>query len=418
VQAALSIESWESVISNLEPQHQHSGVACFLLGHAYLVVNRNNESVCEFLVAGSEEGRERWSRWTEQFEHTHPTRAIAQYLRGDALARLDRWDEALAHFDRALQINPAHPLALNGKGVVLAARGEWDHATLTFDAAAQAAPQFADAYASRGTLYVKRRQAPNGAIKWFDLALQRSPQFSLALNGRGSAEFGVGRWEEAKQDFERARDLSGCTLVATDNLVTVEKFRLDHLARQLETTIASAKPGTQLDVRARDLQQSLNKGRSTLESVRQPADAPLAGMRSAYNRAIASDFAADFLGGAKILVPNIVGKLGTHAVEQGLRRYGQEQIRTAQQLDNQVFNNHLNVLNESIRREPNGPVARAWRERGVTGELMPYHLKNPPPIQNPANGVTSNMSDSHIDVGNWPVHTWFGLGYEVLSPAQ
>jgi tetratricopeptide (TPR) repeat protein len=94
----------------------------------------------------------------------HPRAPIAHYLQGDALARLEQWDQAVQALQRALDIRHDHYLALNARGAVYAAQSQWTQALLDYDAAIQANATFADAYASRGTLAIQRRQATRGAV--------------------------------------------------------------------------------------------------------------------------------------------------------------------------------------------------------------------------------------------------------------
>src|SRR5207247_364967 len=109
----------------------------------------HNEAVCLFMELSSPEKLQAWEIWTTSFSRKHPESAIANYFRGDALARLGKLDEALKAFEAALARRPNHYLVLNARGVVFAVKGEIVPALLDFDAAEKSNPRFADADINR-----------------------------------------------------------------------------------------------------------------------------------------------------------------------------------------------------------------------------------------------------------------------------
>lgn len=129
---------------------------------------------------------------------------MAHYLHGDALARLERWDQALQVFGGALKLRAAHAMALNARGAVYCAVEEWDSALVDLTTATLADKNLADAYASLGVMWVQRRAAPAGALRAFERALELSPDFVLARNGKGCAEYALGHWEQANTDIGQA----------------------------------------------------------------------------------------------------------------------------------------------------------------------------------------------------------------------
>jgi tetratricopeptide (TPR) repeat protein len=248
VEHAVLAEDWGRVAELLGPDDRPADapVARLLKGHAYLALNRNNESVCMFLRTSDDEHLRRWDEWSTALAGRHPRSAVARYLRGDALARLRRWDPALAELDRAA----GHALALNARGVVRAARGAFDDALLDFAAAAEADPRLADAHASRGVMYIQRKDGAEGAAKAFTRALDLSPTFVFALNGRGGVQAVLGRLQEARADLERAEHESTACLAAVLGLVRGNLLALaDAEARSLTAlfpVLAKDNPGTEL----------------------------------------------------------------------------------------------------------------------------------------------------------------------------
>lgn len=173
-----------------------------LAGHAFLMLNRNNDALRAFLSLSRAEDLEEWMQWTRQFARAHDA-AVPYYLQGDALARRGHPDAAIRAYDEALRRAPALAPALVARGAAHAALREWEASRQDFKAALTAHPGLAEAYTGFGNLLLAR-QAPEGAKQYFDMALRLSPDYALALNGRGCAHYGLGKWEDAYQDFSKA----------------------------------------------------------------------------------------------------------------------------------------------------------------------------------------------------------------------
>ena len=205
-EAALG-ENWKRTAEFLDrmDDSSYSSAARFVKGHACLALNRNNESLRLFLDASSKEGLKEWDQWAADLVARNPGSAVAHYLKGDALARNERWDEALESLDQALRIKPDYPLALDARGVVLCAMGRWDKAESDFLQVCKVDSSFADGQAALGTCkFLTNRHI--AAADAYDHALKLSPEFALAMNGRGCIKFKSGpkEWEEATEEFENA----------------------------------------------------------------------------------------------------------------------------------------------------------------------------------------------------------------------
>src|SRR5689334_13306935 len=86
VERALLAEQWADVAQRISSGGA-SDARRFLLGHAYLATNRNNEAVTAFRDTSAPQTVAGWRTWTSEFASTHPQSAVAKYLYGDALAR-------------------------------------------------------------------------------------------------------------------------------------------------------------------------------------------------------------------------------------------------------------------------------------------------------------------------------------------
>lgn len=215
VEAAVLQEQWEQVAKLLESvsddvKKSPNPVLRLIKGHACLALNRNNESLCLFLSVTGPDDLEKCRVWAERLAARNSKDAIAHYFKGDMLARLERWDEAIAAFDHELTSHPHHAMLLNARGTAYCAVGRWDDALVDLTMSTLVDPRFADAHASLGAMWIQRRSGPGGAMASFLQALRLSSQFALADNGKGCAEFARGEWESANQSFAKgAKNLEG-----------------------------------------------------------------------------------------------------------------------------------------------------------------------------------------------------------------
>lgn len=179
--------------------------ARMLRGHAYLALNRNDESVCLFAGLDPDAGGE-WARWTRAFLSRHPGAPMAHYLRGDALARQGEMEQAIAQFGLGLVPGPGDALLLNARGVAQAVAKNWSAATVDLDAA----HGLADALANQGVVALLQGQAATRAVERFDRALAEAPRFTLARSGRAIAQLALGQIGAAQSDAAAAIGAGAC----------------------------------------------------------------------------------------------------------------------------------------------------------------------------------------------------------------
>ncbi len=213
-ESILLAADWPDAVLRLPPRAEKNlapQVFRLIRAHALLARNRNNESLCLFLSASSPEDLEVWERWTRELMARQPTSAVACYLRGDALARLQEWDHAIETFTSGLSIEPDNACLLNARGVVHALQNNWDAALMDFVRANRAAPDFADAHASQGFMWVQKRDGAKGALDAFNQALDKSRKdFALAHYGRGCVLAASGDWQPSAEDLKTAVARSSC----------------------------------------------------------------------------------------------------------------------------------------------------------------------------------------------------------------
>lgn len=83
-------------------------------------------------------------------EKTHPESSADCYAQGDALARQNRYSEALAQFDRAIELQPMYHEAWVFRGVVLIHLERYQEALASCDRAIKLRPTYTEAWIFRG----------------------------------------------------------------------------------------------------------------------------------------------------------------------------------------------------------------------------------------------------------------------------
>ncbi len=197
---------------------------------------------------------QRWHDSFTLFEHTlavTPPNLRIEHNLGVALAVSDRYDEAAAHFEKALQIDPNFYDGLVVMGVTRAHQGRLPEAIEYFQAAirsqpdtpkahvqlahalwtqnrdqdaleelrraSQLAPKDADIRADFGHALARLGRIPE-AIDDLHEALRLNPNSALAHNNLGLALLGSGRARESIPEFEEALRLKPELKAAADNL--------------------------------------------------------------------------------------------------------------------------------------------------------------------------------------------------------
>ncbi|HYM18085.1 MAG TPA: tetratricopeptide repeat protein [Micropepsaceae bacterium] len=131
-----------------------------------------------------------------------PEAVDAHLLRGRALQRLNRHQQALSHFERAIALDGAAE-ALCDKGNSLLSLGRLKEAIAAYDSHLAVHPRSAEAWHNRGVALARLKRCDD-AVASFSKAIEIAPAVADGWRGRGSAYLELERFEEAASDYERA----------------------------------------------------------------------------------------------------------------------------------------------------------------------------------------------------------------------
>ncbi|MFG2220494.1 tetratricopeptide repeat protein [Streptomyces sp. NPDC048685] len=166
-----------------------------------------------------------------------PSRALAHALRGRQHRKADRYEQAIADYDRAIELGLEGDLAHHGRGLVHLAVHQYRDALADFTRAVEADPADPNNLAQRAWTHgllgedeeavgdydgvlalepddvfartmrgaVRRKLGrPDEAIADFDQALAIDPNYAFALTNRGLAHQDLEQHDEAIADFDQA----------------------------------------------------------------------------------------------------------------------------------------------------------------------------------------------------------------------
>jgi tetratricopeptide (TPR) repeat protein len=135
-----------------------------------------------------------------------PDDYYAWSFRGDALDNLGRYEEAISSYDQVLKIKPDDHQAWNDRGIALRELGRYEEAISSYDQVLEIKPDDHQAWYNRGIVLCKLGQYKQ-ALASLDKALEIKPDNHTAWNIRDWVLIYLGRYEEAFASCEKAIEL-------------------------------------------------------------------------------------------------------------------------------------------------------------------------------------------------------------------
>jgi len=184
-----------------------------------------------------------------------PESALAHNNLGFELARRGRWQEAQTHYRKAVELDPASTLAHTNLGHLLADRGQLSQAARHFQAVLEIDPADPHAHYNLGNLYA-RLGDNHKALEHFHSALENNPRDPNVPNNLGLLLATLKRYDEAIEYYRQALEIDPDYAKAYFNLGNVfgEMGRLDEAVEHLE--------------KALEINPGFTQARQNLEAVR------------------------------------------------------------------------------------------------------------------------------------------------------
>jgi tetratricopeptide (TPR) repeat protein len=179
--------------------------------------------LCALAVVGSvwtyernQVWRDRITLWEDCLKKS-PQKARPYNNLGSALAGAGRYDEARAHYRKALQINPYYPNAYANLGYILAKQGQVEEGITQFFKALELKPNDYETLSNLGVaLLMQERYAE--ADKYLSEALKINPHFAKAHNNLGVVLRRQNRLQESINHLRTALQLDPDYAEAYNNL--------------------------------------------------------------------------------------------------------------------------------------------------------------------------------------------------------
>jgi tetratricopeptide (TPR) repeat protein len=169
----------------------------------------------------------------------NPADAEACYNLGIALQQKGRVEEAMAHYQKALAMQPRMAGAHVNLGDALMQKGEVDKAIAQFQEALAISPRFAMVHGSLGIALAKKGQLTE-AIAQFQKSLETDPDNEEVRKNLAMAFAQKGQPEQAIAQFDRVLEINPDSVEACDNLAWLLATASDSSLRDGAKAIALA----------------------------------------------------------------------------------------------------------------------------------------------------------------------------------
>ncbi|UCD72134.1 MAG: tetratricopeptide repeat protein [Syntrophobacterales bacterium] len=125
-----------------------------------------------------------------------------------------RWVEAIAEYNKAIQINPRYAVPYGYRGDLYLLQGLYDEAISDCSKAIEVDPRYVSAYNTRGVAYYSKGQYDQ-AIADLNKAIEIEPRNAMPYSNRGLVMMELGNIKTACSDWKRACELGDCRSYTT-----------------------------------------------------------------------------------------------------------------------------------------------------------------------------------------------------------
>jgi len=159
----------------------------FEKGIAHCLVDQNEEAI----------------RWFQKVLEAQPNHFMAMYWIGIAYADEKQYETAVSWYDQSLQINPCDSECQMRKGISLGLWGKYEEAIQSLKTALELDPFNIGIHQCLAITYGLSNDY-RSALEWYEKALQLHPEDNSILFRKGELHYLLGEYHEALQCFDEA----------------------------------------------------------------------------------------------------------------------------------------------------------------------------------------------------------------------
>jgi protein O-mannosyl-transferase len=178
-----------------------------------------------------------YALWTDVLAR-NPNCWLGHYNLGNALLQKGGFDDAVAQYEKALEIYPNYLEAHGNLGLALFQKGEVDDALAEYQKALAINPSYVQAHYNLGVALFQKGQLDE-AMAQFQKALEINPNHANAHYNLGVALFQKGQLEEAVSQFQKALEIHPNSFESHYNLgvALFQKEQLDEAITQFQEAL-------------------------------------------------------------------------------------------------------------------------------------------------------------------------------------
>ena len=218
--------STETLWSDTLDKNPNSWMAHTNLGTALLQLGRVDEAIVHYNKA----------------LEIDPNYATGHNNLGNAFLRIGQMDESLAHLQKALEIDPTYPEAHNNLGNTLLQMGRVDEAIAHYNKAVEIDPKYVEAHNNLGAVFLQIGRG-GGVPCSSTEGLGNRPENGEAHNNLGNTFLRIGRVDEAIAHYSKALEINPLNVNAQNNMAWL-------LATSPETRLRNGPKAVELAERA------------------------------------------------------------------------------------------------------------------------------------------------------------------------
>ncbi len=170
---------------------------------------------------------------------SYPDQALAYIGRGLMLDSLNKYDDAVADYTKAIELDPEESNGYINRANTYSKQDKFEKALADYTKAIELDPTEPDTYSDRGSLYGENGYYDE-ALADFDKALEMNPESLIAHIYRGALYENTGELDKALEDYQQAVKINPQSADAHNSIGTIynQQGKLDEALTEFNRAIA------------------------------------------------------------------------------------------------------------------------------------------------------------------------------------